>query len=565
MDNYKITRKEVAKFFGLNLRELTYVLYGNGKDFYKVFEVPKKNGKTREICAPIDNLKRIQKRIKNKLTEIFLDYLEENNLKNTVSHGFQKGKSIITNAYIHRNKKYLLNIDIENFFPSFNFGRVQGYFYKDKKFNFSKEFATIIAQLVCYKRVLPQGAPTSPVITNLIFNIVDLHIIELAKKYKLDYTRYADDLSFSTNKKTFESEHQNFIQELTELLFKHGFTVNSSKTRFIYSSSRQEVTAITVNKKLNANREFIKRTRAMADQLYKNNSFKIEGRVGTLNQLEGRFSFINTMDRWNNESEYSKLNSNTNKRGKKYLSGLNSREKQYQYFLFYKYFFNPVKPTIVTEGKTDIMHIKAALMKYHNKYPNLIERKEGRFEFKIYFLRKTSRLEYFLGISKTGADTMQNIWHFYNGTDGHKNIFEYLNNKSENKEFQHFNPVILLYDNEQITANKPLKKFMNTLGKKSITINNEDIFLNLKLNLYLQLIPKIYGKDECEIEDLYTDDAFKTVIGDKYFNRKSEIDADLFYGKYRFALHVLENYQNFDFSNFIPLLDSINGIIQNNK
>ncbi len=122
---------------------------------------------------------------------------------------------------------------------------------------------------------MPQGAPTSPIISNLIFNIVDLRILSLAKKYKLSYTRYADDMSFSTNNRAFQTDYINFIQELRNLLENSGFEINENKTRLEYYSSRQEVTGLTVNKKINVSRKFIKQTRAMVDQLFKTNSFYI--------------------------------------------------------------------------------------------------------------------------------------------------------------------------------------------------------------------------------------------------------------------------------------------------
>lgn len=113
----------------------------------------------------------------------------------------EKGKSFITNAQIHRNKRFVINVDLENFFDSFHFGRVRGYFMKNKNYQCSEEVATTIAQIACYEGKLPQGAPSSPIITNMICNIFDMRLLRLAKKYKLDYTRYADDLSFSTNDK----------------------------------------------------------------------------------------------------------------------------------------------------------------------------------------------------------------------------------------------------------------------------------------------------------------------------------------------------------------------------
>lgn len=302
----------------------------------------------------------------------------------------------------------------------------------------------------------------------------------------------------------------------------------------------------------------------MANHLYKYGSFKLDGIIGTLNQLEGRFAFINIMDRWNSERENIALDI-TNKKERKYKFGLNSREREYQYFLFYKYFFNPTKPTIITEGKTDAVHIKVALMKYHANYPNLIEEVDGKFKFKVYFLRKTSRLEYFFGISKTGADSIQNIWHFYNGSNGHKNIFEYLNCKLAIKEQQKYAPVILLYDNEQHTTGKPLRKFLTTLEKKNIIINKDDISLHLKSNLYLQLIPKIPGKDECEIEDLYDLHVLNTKINNKTFSRDSEIDTSQHFSKHEFSLFIRKNYKSIDFKSFIPLLNSINKIVGSHK
>lgn len=276
----KLARKELASWLGVSLESLTFILYRlKIENAYKIFEIPKKSGGTRTICAPEPFLKSIQRKISQKLNEVHLEYLEKKRIKNKISHAFQKDRGIISNARYHRNKRYVLNVDIVDFFSSFHFGRVQGYFNKNKEFAFSKEFSILLAQLVCYKGSLPQGAPSSPVITNLIFNIVDLHILELAKKYKLDYTRYADDLSFSTNSKSFPIEAPVFLYELSRLLEKDGFKINESKTRLLYSSSRQEVTGLTVNKKLNVSRKFIDETRAMAHRLYTTGSFIIDAHL----------------------------------------------------------------------------------------------------------------------------------------------------------------------------------------------------------------------------------------------------------------------------------------------
>ena len=555
MNDYKAARAEVSRLFGIKPKMITYVLYKKGvENLYTSYDIPKKNGGTRVIYAPDSKLNKIQKKISEKLYEIHINYMNQEKIKSTISHGFEKNKGIITNAYRHKNKRYLVNVDISDFFSSFNFGRVQGYFHKSQEFGFSKEVSTIIAQLVCHNGKLPQGAPTSPIISNLIFNIVDRRILTLAKKYKLYYTRYADDMSFSTNNKEFQKEYKGFIQELTDLLEKSGFMINHNKTRFVYYSSRQEVTGLTVNNKINASRNFINQTRAMANQLYKKDNFQINGKDGTLAQLEGRFSFINQLDWFNNRLEYKRTNK---KKNKKYISDLNAREKQYQYFLFYKYFFKPIKPTIVTEGKTDILHIKAALMKYCDRYPKLITKSaDGKYEFKLYFLNKTKRLEYFLGIYREGADTMKNIWNFYKGAHGFTNIFSYLSKKCLGDSLNRVNPVILLFDNEQVT-DKPLRKFLNHIGIKAKI--NPDL-MNLTANLYLQTISLINDFDECEIEDLYSEDILNIIIKGKKFEKTVEKDKEDTFSKDIFSKYILEHYYEIDFSNFIPLLDSINDV-----
>jgi len=150
-----------------------------------------------------------------------------------------------------------------------------------------------MAQLVCYNGVLPQGAPTSPVITNYVCRILDKRVLKLARKYRLNYSRYADDLTFSTNIHFTENNFNNFMKELVIIINRSGFEINNDKTRFTYNCSRQIVTGLVVNKKVNCKRDYYKKTKAMAHALYKTGEFYIDGEKGTINQLEGRFSFIN--------------------------------------------------------------------------------------------------------------------------------------------------------------------------------------------------------------------------------------------------------------------------------
>src|SRR5699024_2846039 len=249
------TLNDLAIALQIPLKILTYILYHKRPDnLYHTFTIPKKSGGIRTIHAPDDKLKYVQKKLATKLA------IHQHNIQpltqSTVAHGFIKDRDIFSNAENHKNKRIIINVDIENFFGSFHFGRVKGYFHKNKNFNLPEKLAIAIANLTCYQGKLPQGAPTSPVITNLICNILDMRILSLTKKYRLYYTRYVDDLTFSTNDKHTITNVSTFLLELDKIINNFGLKINDSKTRISYPNSRQEVTGITVNEKLNANRRF---------------------------------------------------------------------------------------------------------------------------------------------------------------------------------------------------------------------------------------------------------------------------------------------------------------------
>ena len=140
---------------------------------------------------------------------------------------------IITNAKIHRNKRIIVNVDLSDFFDSIHIGRVCGFFEKNKHFNLPHEPAITIAQLACYQGKLPQGAPTSPIITNLICQVLDMHLLSFAKRYRLDYTRYADDITFSGKRGI-----STIIPLVEQIVEEEGFLVNQNKTRLQYNNQR---------------------------------------------------------------------------------------------------------------------------------------------------------------------------------------------------------------------------------------------------------------------------------------------------------------------------------------
>lgn len=555
MKNIK-TRNDFAKFIGVKLQTLTYLLYIKKIDnCYNTLEIPKKNGDTRTICVPNKNLKKVQKKLYNKLSTYYDEIKTQNNFTSKISHGFEKNRSIVTNAEVHKNKRYVVNLDLLDFFPSINFGRVRSYFIKNNYFEINDDIATILAQLTCYKGTLPQGAPTSPLIANMICNIMDIRILKIAKKYRLDYTRYADDLTFSTNNKYFLNDYDKFLEDIKNIIHRSGFELNSKKTRLLFSNSRQEVTGLVVNKKISVPKEYYKNTRAMAHSLYKNGYFLIDDEVGTIEQLEGRFSFINQINLYNIDNK------------KKDMWHLNSKEKQYQKFMIYKTFYANEKPLIITEGKTDVLYIKAALKKYYKYFPSLITKKDnGNFVFHVNFFKRKQKHSYYLNLVKDGADTIKNIYsNCYIKTKNNKNITTVHDFKKLRGE-RETNPVILIFDNEMVSnKDRPLKKFLNEIKVNASQKDKlkENLYINICDNLYLCTY-QLNNKEACEIEieDLFPADVLEHEINGRKFSKKDSTHDNGFYGKNEFSQYVYSNYESIDFSNFISLLSAINEIIE---
>ena len=251
MDFLKITdRYDLARFFRLELDKLTYFLYKIPPERqYKEFHLKKRKGGIRKIFAPIFPIKELQRTLKDELYKV---YTPKTNV-----HGYVYERGIKTNAKKHEGRFWVAKIDVENFFPSIHFGRVRGFFLKPP-FKFCDEVAKILAKLCVRDDKLPQGAPTSPIISNIICRKLDRELIELAARFRCVYTRYADDITFSTTRKTFPSSicyfdaNQNTLRATAgnaarEIIECNSFNINESKTSLRHKGSRQMVTGLIVN------------------------------------------------------------------------------------------------------------------------------------------------------------------------------------------------------------------------------------------------------------------------------------------------------------------------------
>lgn len=256
------TRKDVADLLGISERSLRYFLFKvRPENMYKSFTIPKSDGSKRSISAPDNRLKAIQRKLADILSVVYDPKV--------CAYGFIPGKNFVDNAACHIGRKLILNIDLQDFFSQIHFGRISGMLCKEP-YNIGKEAAITIAQIACLNGRLPQGAPSSPIITNMITAPLDNAMMRLAKKYSCVYTRYADDITFSTYKPEYDrsivyidKESPQIGVELGRILEKHSFVVNHKKIRLYSQSNHQEVTGLTVNKFPNLPRPYLKHLRAI--------------------------------------------------------------------------------------------------------------------------------------------------------------------------------------------------------------------------------------------------------------------------------------------------------------
>lgn len=325
--------KALSEFLGIEYKKLRFLVYHRdvvSVDHYHRYSIPKKKGGERNIAAPKSILKNAQRKI-----------LEEILSKIPVSehaHGFLKGKSVVSGAKVHmldkdgsessnrtpygmdkeyminkdENTQLLINMDLEDFFPTITFERVRGMF---KAFGYSGYISSLLAMICTYcermevevrgdikyvktsNRILPQGSPASPMITNIICRKLDKRLSVLSFKYNCTYTRYADDMSFSFREESIDLNLGKFMGLVSKIVNEEGLNINKKKTRFLRKNNRQCITGIVINNdEIGVPKKWIKTLRAAIYNAKKLIGNGEEVPAKTVNEISGMISWVKSVN-----------------------------------------------------------------------------------------------------------------------------------------------------------------------------------------------------------------------------------------------------------------------------
>lgn len=251
---------------------------------YSPFPLSKKSGGTREIHAPCAELKRLQGRIlENGFNRIPMS---------RSAHGFHRNRSILTNALPHSGKACVVNIDIDSFFESTGHNHILQATAQLANRHLSYGARQALADILSHNGALPTGAPTSPAIGNLVLRAADASIAKVAARHGIDYTRYADDLTFSGHPRTVK-----ILSFVEKVLGQLGYKLNSKKTNIYRRGRRQMVTGLVVNEKPNLPRHVRRRLRAAVHTAAKGDTPHWNGHPMNKHQLSGHISLLNLVDR----------------------------------------------------------------------------------------------------------------------------------------------------------------------------------------------------------------------------------------------------------------------------
>ncbi|MGN6151314.1 MAG: retron Ec67 family RNA-directed DNA polymerase/endonuclease [Lysobacteraceae bacterium] len=547
--------QDVANYLGYKPNRVAYLIrILPPAERYTTFKIPKRSGGDRTICAPRPELKNLQRRLAEKLQDCLQEIEKSRHVKQPVAHGFKRNYSIMTNGYAHRRRKFVFNMDISDFFGSLNFGRVRGFLMRNSDFKMDPAAATVIAQIACHDNSLPQGSPCSPVLSNLIANALDMRLKALARREGCSYSRYADDLTFSTSKTPFpegiavaspnDLNRWEPATALIKILTKQGFKENPEKTRMQYFNSRQEVTGLVVNKRINTDAKYRRNTRAMVHRLLMTGTFELKSATATnptrpakpaatIAQLEGRLAHAISVDRaW---TRLAKLDE---------PEELTANEKLLRDLVFYRDFAASQLPTLLFEGKTDRIYIRCAVRRLAPVFASLTSGPSGatKLALKLHaFNKNASRLFKLSG-----------------GTGDFKKFLEdYRKNYWAVKAPKGINPVIMILDNDSGAA--PILNFIKSYFK--ISPPPGTLSFHVVENLYIVLTSPIGSTHSC-IEDLFDTATLATKLNGKSFNKSNSVNPASEYGKAVFSEAVIKkNQASINFDGFKPMLLEIETIL----
>ena len=261
-----------------------YTFVGVRQDSYRQFHIPKKSGGVRTITAPDGELKDIMLTLAFILSELYVPTPE--------AMAYISGRSIVENANQHMGQNFVLNLDLSDFFASITANMVE---HNLVKLGIAPLVARDIATICTYPvvndhhvlNIVPQGAPTSPVISNICAMTLDNRLSGLARRFHLTYTRYADDITFSSNHNVYQKDGA-FMEELNRIISECHFTINPQKTRLQKRGSRQEVTGLSVVQKTNVSRKYIKNLRVLIHKI----RYQESPTMHDVNVVRGKLNFL---------------------------------------------------------------------------------------------------------------------------------------------------------------------------------------------------------------------------------------------------------------------------------
>lgn len=560
------SRHDLAELLGYTSRGYTAVMHSRPIETrYSTFEIPKKSGGKRTIRAPDIELKKLQEHLSNFLY-LCLREIEKDVTAKPLSFGFRQQRWIADNAKRHRRQRWVLNLDLQDFFPSINFGRVRGYFMKDRSFQLAEPVATAVAQIACDGSALPQGAPSSPIISELIGRILDLRMVSLAKKHGATYTRYADDITFSTSQRIFPSglavqdaddpSVWHLSDGLRSIIERSGFHANPQKTRMQFRGSRQTVTGLIVNEKVNVPSEYYRRAKAMSHSLLMTGKYHMttatsavtgDGKPETTERLEPIEGILGHI--------YAVTQTEDRRKVQDQRKQPRAIRTLYRRVLFYKYFVALKAPLVVTEGKTDPIYLRAAIERRDGFHPVLGKpRAGGRFDHSLRYFRYGGLSEEILDLAGGGSSNLRSI-----PLDYKRNFAIKPNDRKiiVHQPFEH--PVIILLDNDT-----GLSAIASTIGDTfdvPISTRTTEPFYHVTKNLYVVKTPEVVGKS-C-IEHFFGDEVLKDDLDGKTLSLEPQFDKNLHIGKDHFAKFIVKPKKaSIDFSGFDPLLERLRLVVQ---